>query len=197
MRFGQAGYRATSLAAVAADIGATKGAAYHHFTNKQALFSAVFAHVQRGLVAAVARRAIGTSAMERLRHGCIAYLERCTPPVVQIMLVDAPSVLGTAEWNTTEDRVWLSAVRTLIDQARGENMFGSVDTGLAARVISASITELAIVGFDPSGLAPDARQVVLLAVLEGLARTEASFATSASTAPARRSARANTTRHRS
>src|SRR2546430_10908949 len=42
--FGQDGYAATSIDAIAAAAGLTKGAAYHHFPTKAALFHVVFVH---------------------------------------------------------------------------------------------------------------------------------------------------------
>jgi AcrR family transcriptional regulator len=45
--FGQDGYATTSIEAVAAAAGLTKGAAYHHFRNKAALFRSVFVEEQR------------------------------------------------------------------------------------------------------------------------------------------------------
>ncbi|MDQ2729433.1 MAG: TetR family transcriptional regulator, partial [Actinomycetota bacterium] len=73
-RFGVNGYRATTLDGVAADVGVTKGAAYHHFADKKALFSEVFMAVQRRLVIAVARRSSSGPAVDRLRDACHAYL---------------------------------------------------------------------------------------------------------------------------
>jgi AcrR family transcriptional regulator len=44
--FGRDGYSATSIDSVAAAAGVTKGAAYHHLANKEALFRAVFVREQ-------------------------------------------------------------------------------------------------------------------------------------------------------
>jgi AcrR family transcriptional regulator len=170
-QFGRTGYYATTLSDVAAAIGVTKGAAYHHFADKKALFAAVFADVQHRLVRTVARHTSGTTASERLHHGCAAYLAHCTPAVVRIVLIDGPSVLGAATWNAAEDRIWLHALCRQIDEARREDLFVAVDTTLAARVISASITELALAGLDHDAPLDD-RQAVLAAVLTGLSRPD-------------------------
>src|SRR5689334_24966406 len=58
-RFAELGFAGTSLEDVAADIEATRGAVYHHFANKTALFEAVFeeletAAVERATAAAAA-----------------------------------------------------------------------------------------------------------------------------------------------
>src|ERR687884_2126247 len=60
-RFRRDGYAATSIETVVADAGVTKGAFYHHFATKEALFEAVFVAEHEslfaGIVAAFGRRA--------------------------------------------------------------------------------------------------------------------------------------------
>jgi len=165
VRFGADGYQATTLAAVAADLGVTKGAAYHHFAGKKALFTAVFMTVQRGLVAAVAASSATGTALERLRNACRCYLDQCTAGTARIVLADGPSVLGDT-WQQIDDRIWLRALRDLIQQAQRDGQFAPVDAGLAARVISAAITQLAMAAIHQSSSAPDVR-LVLLATLRG------------------------------
>ena len=50
--FATKGYAATSLDALVRRAGVTKGAFYHHFPDKQAIFRAVFEAVEDDLVAA-------------------------------------------------------------------------------------------------------------------------------------------------
>jgi AcrR family transcriptional regulator len=97
--FAQDGYAATSLDAVVAKAGVTKGALYHHYAGKRELFAAVFADEQRRLseatVAAAQRRRDPWQAFEA---GAVAFVEACQEPGVQrIFLLDAPAALG---WET-------------------------------------------------------------------------------------------------
>src|SRR5215207_5700725 len=46
LRFTEAGYAAASLDAIVAGARVTKGALYHHFSGKKALFEAVFERVE-------------------------------------------------------------------------------------------------------------------------------------------------------
>ena len=94
--FGQDGYTATSIATVAEAAGVTKGAAYHHFVNKAALFEVVFVGEQERvstlLQEAAAREPDSWSA---LLSGCRAFLDHCLDPgFQQIVLLDGPAVLG-------------------------------------------------------------------------------------------------------
>lgn len=170
-RFGVDGYHETTLDTVVADVGVTKGAAYHHFADKKALFAAVFMAVQRRLVIAVARTSTDGPAVDRLRNACRTYLEECTPSVARVLLVDGPSVLGDDLWHRTENRLWLQALRDLIDDAQRDGRFAPVDTDLAARVILAAITELATTAINHPASSPDI-QLVLRATLQGFQTSE-------------------------
>jgi AcrR family transcriptional regulator len=97
--FAEDGYAATSLDAVVAKAGLTKGALYHHFSGKRDLFAAVFAGEQTRLAEAIVA-AYGTreDPWEAFEAGAAAFVEACQEPGVQrIFLLDAPSALG---WET-------------------------------------------------------------------------------------------------
>jgi AcrR family transcriptional regulator len=120
--FAQDGYAATSLDAVAAAAGVTKGALYHHFGGKKELFAAVVEHEQRRLAA------ITTEAYRRegdpwdgFQAGCRAFLEASADPAVQqITLLDAPSVLG---WDT---------IRTMNSNASFANTASGLEAAMKA-----------------------------------------------------------------
>jgi AcrR family transcriptional regulator len=100
--FAQDGYAATSLDAVVAKAGVTKGALYHHFSGKRDLFAAVFAseqvRISGALIAAAGRKSDPWDAFEA---GCRAFIEICQEPGVQrIFLLDAPTALG---WETIRE----------------------------------------------------------------------------------------------
>lgn len=94
--FGGKGYAATSIDAVAAAAGVTKGAAYHHFGGKAPLFRAAF----EAELAAVYAKLEAVAAEEgdpwaALRRGARTFLEHCLDPGFQrIVMLDAPAVLG-------------------------------------------------------------------------------------------------------
>ena len=94
--FAQDGYAATSLEAVVARAGVTKGALYHHFAGKRDLFAAVFARENKRLLDAIVR-AYGRESdpWDALRAGCQAFLEETQEPGLQrIFLLDATAALG-------------------------------------------------------------------------------------------------------
>ncbi|MFG6192547.1 TetR/AcrR family transcriptional regulator [Nonomuraea sp. JJY05] len=111
--FGAHGYALTSIDAVAAAAGVTKGAAYHHFDGKVALFRAAFVGEQEEVAAAVERAALSEpDPWAALRRGCRTFLERCLDPGFrQIVLLDAPSVLG---WEAVREIEYAHTLRVLL-----------------------------------------------------------------------------------
>ncbi|MBE1490146.1 TetR/AcrR family transcriptional regulator [Plantactinospora soyae] len=103
--FATQGYAAVGLSEIVAAAGVTKGALYHHFDGKAALFHAVLAQVQEE----VARRVAATADAQddpwtQFTAGCQAFLTASTDPQVQrIMLVDGPAVLGWAQWRALDE----------------------------------------------------------------------------------------------
>ena len=81
-RFAERGFAGTALEDVAADIQASRGAVYHHFASKTALFEAVFEQLESAVVArcaAAAREADGPcpAALAALT----VFLDDCCDPV--------------------------------------------------------------------------------------------------------------------
>ncbi|MBF6239028.1 TetR/AcrR family transcriptional regulator [Nocardia otitidiscaviarum] len=100
--FGHNGYAATSIAAIATAAGVTKGAAYHHFTDKQALFRAAFIAEQEWMAAELEQvAAAAPDSWTALLTGCRTFLERSLEPRFRrIVVLDGPAVLG---WDTVRE----------------------------------------------------------------------------------------------
>jgi len=99
--FADRGYAAVGTEEIVRATGVTRGALYHHFTGKRALFQAVYEEVERQLVERIATSAMSSSGdpLQALNAGAEAFLDACEDPAVQrIALVDAPSVLGWEHW---------------------------------------------------------------------------------------------------
>jgi AcrR family transcriptional regulator len=117
-RFSRDGYSATSLDAVAAAGGVTKGSLYHHFSGKAGLFEAVFEAEARRVTEQVAH----VVARERdprkgADAGVRAFLEAAQDPAVQrIMFLDAPSVLGWTRVREIDAQYGLALVRLALEQ---------------------------------------------------------------------------------
>lgn len=110
VRFGDHGYEATSIDDIAADAGRTKGAVYHHFADKRALFEYVFAVEQREIAEIVVRSTA-------LPDGVDAYLRTLSrrPRAARITLIEGPMVLGWERWRSCDDGPFRSLLRGSLD----------------------------------------------------------------------------------
>lgn len=96
--FSQKGYAAASTEGIVKKAGVTRGALYHHFKDKKDLFLAVFKAAQEEIGRRIEQRVDASDdPWEQLTYGCCAFLEACTDPALQqVVVIDAPAVL---DWN--------------------------------------------------------------------------------------------------
>ncbi len=98
--FAEHGYSEVGLESIAIAAGVTRGAIYNHFRNKRELFAEVVDGVHAGVAARIdeATRTI-EDPWESLEIGCGIFIETALDDGArQIMLLDAPVVLGWNEW---------------------------------------------------------------------------------------------------
>lgn len=148
--FVERGYHATSTEQIVALAGVgTRGALYHHFADKRALFVAAFEAVEEDLVAA-AGAAIHEAPheappLEMLRNGLIGFLDASlTPEVQRILLIDGPAVLGWQEWRAIEARYGLGGIRGMLELAVADGSLPRQPVEVLAHLLLATTAEAAL-----------------------------------------------------
>lgn len=98
--FASAGYESASTEEIVKRAKVTRGALYHHFRDKRALFEAVVEEVAREIAGAIDDRAEpAPDPLQALIEGTRGFLDACLDPAVRrIYLIDAPAVLGWHRW---------------------------------------------------------------------------------------------------
>jgi AcrR family transcriptional regulator len=100
--FAAQGFADVPADAIVAEAGVTRGALYHQFADKTALFSAALEAVESDIARRLADdvAAAGISdPLDALRHAVQKWLEICVEPEIhRIALIDGPSVLGWGRW---------------------------------------------------------------------------------------------------
>jgi len=111
--FGRKGYTQTSIDEIAAAARVTKGAVYHHFAGKKALFRAVYVEVEAEAQARTAGAVDpGGSPIDQIVAGVNAYLDVALDEEIQrITLVDGPAVLGLEPEGPAEQQAGYLALR--------------------------------------------------------------------------------------
>jgi len=114
--FTENGYAATSLDAIVAGAQVTKGALYHHFSGKQAIFEAAFERVESRATAGIASaKDEHRDPWEKAQAGLRAFLEAVQEPAYrQIVISDGPSVLGHERYREQEERSTFANVLDIV-----------------------------------------------------------------------------------
>lgn len=139
--FAERGFARVSLQDVLLERGLTKGAIYHHFRDKQALFHAVVVDVQASIAEAAAQAgARGGDPWLALERVCRAFFrELQRPDAMRIVCQDAGVVLSWAECGAIDERYMLATLRRFIDEAADAGLLPPVDRDALQRIITGAI----------------------------------------------------------
>jgi AcrR family transcriptional regulator len=122
--FTEHGYANTSLDAIVAGARVTKGALYHHFSGKQALFEAVFERVETDASRTINKSLKGQKdPWEKAQAGLRTFLGVVQEPRYRrIVIQEGPAVLGYERFREQEER---STFATVVDIVRSVLSAGS------------------------------------------------------------------------
>jgi AcrR family transcriptional regulator len=174
-RFTTNGYTGTSINEIAQQAGVAKGALYHHFKDKDALFRAVYDTVQGETVAAVlAAAAAETDPWASVRAGVSTFLDACLDLAFRrIVVLESVTVLQPEAWEGGAEPAELPMLRSVLTTL--------VDDHVLADVAVDSLAHVALGGLYGAALhiarAPDPAQarrdaeVVLDTLIHGLGGT--------------------------
>lgn len=114
--FTELGYANASLDAIVAGARVTKGALYHHFSGKQALFEAVFERVETDAARAIQKSLKGhKDPWEKAIAGLRAFLEVVQEPRYRrIVIQEGPAVLGYERYREQEERSTFANVLDIV-----------------------------------------------------------------------------------
>ena len=164
----KSGFDSISLEAVAKQAGVTRGAVYHHFENRIGLVHAATERLLETMGERILEAADSqNSAWGALEAGCLTFLRGASAREYrQIVLSDAPALLGIATWQELDTRYTTSTLTEALDQLAREGLLATTDTAAAAQALSGAMNQLALwVG---SGNDSAAAQSVLLQLLASL-----------------------------
>ncbi|MER8488542.1 TetR/AcrR family transcriptional regulator [Mesorhizobium australicum] len=166
--FTEKSYAETGTPEIVAAAGVTRGALYHHFADKQALFAAVVEQEAAAVAREIDRASPPSlSARDALMAGSDAYLTAMrVPGRTRLLLLDGPAVLGRAEMDAIDNRHGNRSLREgLVAAMRKQSM---------KRLPPEALTALLAAAFDRAALAIEAGasgedyRAVLTALIDGL-----------------------------
>jgi AcrR family transcriptional regulator len=126
--FTEHGYASTSIDDIIQQAGVARGALYHHFAGKEALFRAVYETVEGEVVARVMQAAsLQTSPWDAVRAGLSTFLDACLEPSFRrIVVLDSVSVLQAQVMEVGIDPVELPMLRTVLTPLLGTTTFAGM-----------------------------------------------------------------------
>jgi AcrR family transcriptional regulator len=141
------GYAATSTDSILEAAGVRRGAMYHHYADKTALFEAVCIGLNEESVAAIEKATQKlTDPLEALIEGSIAWVQSTTrPDAHRILLLDAPTVLGWERWNAIDQRHGYLLLREGLNQALAAKVIHfEASLELLATMVNGALNALAL-----------------------------------------------------
>jgi AcrR family transcriptional regulator len=114
--FTERGYAGTSVEEIIQRAGVARGALYHHFTGKDALFRAVYDAVLADTASRVVMAAAAVpEPWGAVRAGLSAFLDACLEPAFRrVVVLDSVSVLQQQDWEGGITHVELPMLRTVL-----------------------------------------------------------------------------------
>ncbi|MBZ9863542.1 TetR/AcrR family transcriptional regulator [Mesorhizobium sp. CA12] len=166
--FTEKSYAETGTPEIVAEAGVTRGALYHHFADKQALFAAVVEQEAAAVAAEIDHASPPSlSARDALVAGSDAYLEAMQAPGrTRLLLLDGPAVLGRAAMDEIDNRHGNRSLR--------EGLIAAMRAQAMTRLPAEALTALLAAAFDRAALAIEAGgsaadyRAVLIALMDGL-----------------------------
>ena len=165
--FVEKGYAETATPDIVAAAGVTRGALYHHFEDKRAVFRAVAEQEAAAVSADIERQSMTASTpRDALLSGARAYFDAMqVEGRTRLLLLDAPAVLGAAEAAALDAREAESMLRAGLGDYLG---------GMAAEALLTPLTGLLSAAFDRAALAIEAGEdraayeAAIASVIDGL-----------------------------
>jgi AcrR family transcriptional regulator len=145
--FTERGYAGVGTEEIVARAKVTRGALYHHFTDKRDLFRAVFERVEGDLMKRIGARMGGADdPWDLMLTGMRSFLDACEEPAVKrISLTDAPAVLGWKEWREIDNRHGLGLTRAALEGAVAAGVLRPIAVDPMAHLLVAALSEAAFV----------------------------------------------------
>ncbi|WP_406813296.1 TetR/AcrR family transcriptional regulator [Mycobacterium sp. M23085] len=147
--WGLRGYADVGTPEIATAAGVTRGAMYHQFADKAALFREVVEVVEQDVMARMAvvvAESGATTPTQAVRAAVDAWLEVSGDPEVrQLILLDAPSVLGWAEFRDVAQRYSLGMTEQMLTEAIRAGELAEQPVRPLAHVLIGALDEAAMV----------------------------------------------------
>ena len=144
--FASEGYQAAGIETISRAARVTRGAFYHHFEDKKALFDAVVVALQAETTAKIEERGRSQRKIwDRMNVGIDAYLDACLEPAyARIVIQEAPAVLGNKRYRDIEEAYPMALLTASLNALKRDGELDFEDIDLLSRMVDAMICKVAL-----------------------------------------------------
>jgi AcrR family transcriptional regulator len=147
--WGERGYDAVSTPEIAEAAGVTRGAMYHQYSDKNQLFLAVLETVETQVIERLAAAVVAAepkTPADALRTSADAWLDIATEPEVrQLILLDAPRILGWGGFREISQRYGLGMTEQLLSAAIDAGQLRAQPVRTLATIMIGALDEAAMI----------------------------------------------------
>jgi AcrR family transcriptional regulator len=169
--FASRGFEAVSMDDIAEGAAVAKGAIYHYFESKDAIFTRVLEQMQEALLVATdPPGAEGDDLADQIARGVENYLLAAGAPAVRrIVLIDGPAVIGWRRWREIDDQYFGANARNATAALLGPSA-APEEIDALTHLLMGAILEAAMVCAAADDVATTAKQLsqALRRLLKGL-----------------------------
>jgi len=146
--FAEFGYHSTGTTELVARAEVTRGALYHHFSDKRDLFAEVFRTVAAELVgqsnSAVAPLSgdLWPQVTGAFRH--YLHLVATNEEYQRILLIDGPTVLGWTDWRALQSEFLASGMQEALRMLMDQGLVATQPTEALANMLQAALNDAAL-----------------------------------------------------
>lgn len=145
--FAERGFEATSIDDIAEAAGVAKGAVYHHFASKEAIFLDVLDATQQAVSTTEPPAGIFdlTDPVELIGAATLHYLTVVSEPATRrILLIDGPAVIGWRRWREIDDRYFGAGAKVAVRGLVGPDAT-EAEVDAATHLVMGAVMECALV----------------------------------------------------
>ncbi|MFI0482265.1 TetR/AcrR family transcriptional regulator [Actinomadura sp. 9N215] len=146
--FAEHGFAGVGTDTIVREADVSRGALYHHFSDKTGLFAAVLEELEGEAARPVAEAAFAAPEADfagGMTRALLAWLDACEQPELQrILLIDGPSVLGWARWRAICQNHILGMIEGVLAQGMADGTVRDLPVKPLAHALLALADEAAL-----------------------------------------------------
>ena len=140
--FGRQGFAKTSTSDIVKQAGIARGGLYHHFSTKKEIFKAVFRMSMEEIAEKITFDKTAPEKKQHFLDVTLAFFKACLDPGrLQIVMIDAPSVLGIDEFRTLDEELLTAQLADYLEYLLENNIIKPINTGIMSHLLAGAAND--------------------------------------------------------